>query len=187
MAKTSQRRTGPGAWGERYAGLDPFDVPNVNVYAILDGASAGGLLGKLREHQPECYCLYRQELTPDMAEVAPYLVRLDPGAPLADWVIREGWGKHWGIFALCAEDGRAMRRHFRQFVLVESPEGKPLYFRFYDPRVLRAFLPTCSGAELAELFGPVACYVMEGEDPDAVLQFELDDGALTQHESPRAP
>ena len=188
MAETSQRRAGqdsPTAWREYYDGLELFGYPDVNVYAVLDGASVEGLLGKLQEHQPECYCLYREELTPDVAEVAPYLVALEPGRPFADWAIEKGWGRHWGIFALCEEGCRAMRQHFRRFVKVESPEGKPLYFRFYDPRVLRAFLPTCNGAELAELFGPIACYIMEGEDPNTVLRFELEGAALKRHELQR--
>ena len=44
-------------------------------------------------------CLYRGELQPDMAEVAPYLVKLDRDAPFTDWVLDRGWGNHWGVFA----------------------------------------------------------------------------------------
>ncbi|MGB2822832.1 MAG: DUF4123 domain-containing protein [Phycisphaerae bacterium] len=174
-----------GNWSDRYGGLELFARPDVNVYAVLDGASVEGLLGRLGEHQPEYYCLYREELTADMAEVAPYVVALEAGTPFTDWVIENGWGKHWGIFALSKENGRAMRQHFRKFVMVESPEGEPLYFRFYDPRVLREFLPTCTAAELAELFGPVTSYVLEAEDPDIALRFEVDGGQLRRSESPR--
>jgi len=46
-----------------------------------------------------------------------------------------------------------MRQHFRRFITVHDESGKPLLFRYYDPRVLRTFLPTCNAKELAEIFG----------------------------------
>src|SRR5690242_19385970 len=77
----------------------------LNTYAVLDGASIPELLEHLYgEVRPEFVSLYRGELTPDMAEVAPYLVQLKPGHPFTDWLLTEGWGKHWGIFALSSAD-----------------------------------------------------------------------------------
>ena len=189
MATTPQPREPQGPPEPREepsGGLGLFETPGLNVYAVLDGASVHGLPAMLQKHRPESYCLYREDLTPDIAEVAPYVVTLEAGTEFAEWVLAKGWGKHWGVFALSERDGRTMRQHFRKFVKVESPEGKPLYFRFYDPRVLRTFLPTCNAAELAELFGPVACYVMEGEEAATVLRFELADGELRRTESQRA-
>lgn len=51
------------------------------------------------------------------------------------------------------------------------PEGREVYFRYYDPRVLRLFLPTCTPEEINTFFGPVACFLMEAEEPDILLQF----------------
>jgi hypothetical protein len=153
-----------------------------NVYAVLDGASVEDLLPKLYELEPECECLYRGELEPDMAEVAPYLVRLEPDTEFTDWLIGEGWGEHWGVFAVTDADLRAAHRHFRSFLTVYDPEGKPLLFRYYDPRVLRLYLPTCNAEELSTVFGPVSCYLLEGEDPNTLLRFRLDAGEL-RHES----
>jgi hypothetical protein len=150
----------------------------LHVYAVLDGASLPGLLEKLFAQPAEHICLYRGELKPDIAEVAPYLVRLEPDADFTDWVIEKGWGKHGGIFALSSADLRAMRKHFRTFLIVHDPAGKPLYFRYYDPRVLRVFLPTCNAGELSRLFGPVASYVMEDENPRTALRFQQLNGAL---------
>jgi hypothetical protein len=157
-----------------------FSEEAANLYAILDGASVPGLLPKLYELQPEFECLYRGELKPDMAEVAPYLVRLEPDADFTFWIIEKGWGKHWGIFLASDADLRVMRRHFRTFLIIYGPDGKPLYFRYYDPRVLRLYLPTCNGKEINTIFGPVACYLLEGEDPNLVLRFEADGDSLRQ-------
>lgn len=153
------------------------------TFTVLDGASVPGLLDKLAQWQPEFECLYRGEIEPAVAAVAPYLVRMEAGTEFADWVTSEGWGKHWGIFAIVEADLRDMRQHFRRFITVHDESGKPLLFRYYDPRVLRVYLPTCNPAELAEIFGPVACYVAEGEEPDTALWFEFREGKLEQKES----
>ena len=47
--------------------------------------------------------------------------------------------------------------------MVNSEEtGEEVYFRFYDPRVLRVFLPTCSVRQKAELFGEIRSFLLEG-------------------------
>jgi len=159
-----------------------FAAPESVVYALLDGASAEGLLNKLDQCRPEYVCLYRGELEPDMAEVAPYLVRLEPKADLTQWILEEGWCKHWGIFAVTREKLRTMRQHFRRFTMVRGPDGKNLLFRFYDPRVLRTFLSTCTPRELQDFFGPVLAYALEDEDPGRMLRFAIGRGALRREE-----
>jgi hypothetical protein len=162
-----------------------FSVPERKVYALLDGASVKGLLGKLAQCRPEHDCLYRGQLGPDMVEVAPYLVRMERDATFTQWVLGEGWGKHWGIFAITREARLAMlRQHFRRFTMVRDPDGQNLYFRFYDPRVLRTFLPTCTPQELQGFFGPVLAYAMEDEDPARMLRFTFDRSALRRAELP---
>jgi hypothetical protein len=152
----------------------------MQVYAVLDGAIIPDLLDRLYGLQPEFICLYRGELAPDLAEVAPYLVRLDPDDEFARWVIEEGWGKSWGVFAVSDGDMYAVRQHFRRFLIVRDPEGKPLYFRYYDPRVLRVYLPTCNADELRTVFGPLACYLLEDADPGVALRFRETPRGLEQ-------
>ena len=55
--------------------------------------------------------------------------------------------------------------------MVKSPSGKQVYFRFYDPTVLRLFLPTCLSKEIEEFFGPVKQILMEADDPKMALHF----------------
>jgi hypothetical protein len=148
-----------------------FTQADVNIFAVLDGAVIPDLLAQLQQYQPESCCLYRGRLEPDLAAAAPYLIRLEQGSALLDW-IDGGWGKHWGIFAAAKANLRTMRQHFRRLLTVELPEGKVVYFRFYDPRVLRVFLPTCHEEERRLMFGPVLWYGMEGEgEPPSWLPF----------------
>jgi Domain of unknown function (DUF4123) len=157
-----------------------FAEQGTNVFAILDGASIEGLLDMLYQHEPEFICLYRGELEPDIAEVAPYLVRMEPQSAFTDWLLARGWGNHWGVFAVSRADLTAMRHHFRRFLTVHGSEGTPMLFRYYDPRVLRVYLPTCNSQELGSFFGPVLNYTMEGNAAVKLIQFRLDQGALVQ-------
>lgn len=157
-----------------------FSEDAERFYAILDGASVPDLLNKLEEYRPEYECLYRGELKPDLAEVAPYLIALDRESEFTTLLLEKGWGKHWGIFIASNARLAALRRHFRGFLIVYDPKGKPLYFRYYDPRVLRVYLPTCDPQELETIFGPVVSYALEAEDPNILLRFRAPNGKLQQ-------
>ena len=160
-----------------------FSQPETNVYAVLDGASVPELPQLLWEHEPENICLYRGELEPDMAAVAPYLVKLEYDHPFSKLVCEQGWGKHWGIFATTPAEVniRDMRKHFRRFLMVYSPEDKLIYFRYYDPRVLRVYLPTCNTKEINYVFGPINAYLLEDENPSTLLRL-LHDGEKVRAE-----
>jgi hypothetical protein len=150
------------------------------VCALLDGASVPGLLERLdAEPALEVECLLRGELEPDMAEVAPYLVRLEPGAEFAEWVVGTGWGRHWGSFVASRQGFRKLRDHLRALTLIYRRDGTPLYFRYYDPRVLRVFLPTCSPAQLKQMFGPVDAFLAESEAGDAATIYRLNGEELS--------
>src|SRR5690349_16361259 len=101
-----------------------FASDHESTYAILDGASVPGLRLKLHTAKEEWACLYRGELAPDLAEVAPYLIKLRRVSPLTDWILGEGWGNHWGIFAISAVGLEALRRHLRGFLRVKDATGK---------------------------------------------------------------
>lgn len=148
------------------------------IYAVLDGASIPDLRTRLYEMRPEHICLYRGELEPDIQEVAPYLVRMVHGTEFSNWVLTEGWGKHWGIFAQSRYSLSEVRKQLRSFLTVHDEKGKPMLFRFYDPRVLRAFLPTCNQEELKNFFGKILNFASEGERPEILLNFYLPNGEL---------
>jgi hypothetical protein len=149
------------------------------AYAILDGARNELLLGALHaDGAPRWRCLFAGELEPDMASVAPYLVELDPSSAFTRRLLAEGWGQNWGVFLTSETPLPALWRHLRAQVMVYGPEHQPLYFRYYDPRVLRGWLPTCDAKQLAEFFGPVGFFIAEGEDPARAHAWSFADGAL---------
>jgi hypothetical protein len=149
-----------------------------NVFTLLDGASVKDLRMQLYKTGPPYHCLFRGELAPDVAEVAPYLVGLLPDSPFTDWVLSESMGKHWGVFAQSRQSITEMRRHFRSLITVHDEGGTPMIFRYYDPRVLRSFLPTCNAGELKTFFGKVDTFLAEGADGNGMSTFELMDNEL---------
>lgn len=153
------------------------------VFAVLDGAVTPEVVKHIYALQPEHVCLYAGELAPDMQEVAPYLVQLDPNAEFTIWLIEEGWGKNFGIYAQTQRDLHEMRKHFRSLLTVYDPQHEPLLFRYYDPRVLRLFLPTCEKHELATMFGAIDSFLLEAEDASKLLSFSRVDGALKSVEN----
>jgi hypothetical protein len=147
---------------------------------MLDGASVPGLLERLEsERSLEVECLFRGELERDMAEVAPYLVKLQPGSEFTEWVVGTGWGHHWGSFVVSRQGFLRLRNHLRALTLIYGPDGTPLFFRYYDPRVLRIFLPTCSRAQLKQMFGPVEAFLAENDTGDALSIYRLNGGELS--------
>ena len=48
---------------------------------------------------------------------------------------------------------------------VEGQNGRltHAYFRFYDPVVLRTFLPTATPRQMEDFFGPISAFYVEGE------------------------
>ncbi len=150
------------------------------TYAVLDGASVPDLPVRLYEMNPVNICLYRGELPADILYVAPYLVQLFPETAFTNWLLAEGWGKQWGIFAQCPVSITGMRKHFRSLLTVDGADGKPMLFRYYDPRVLPPFLLTCNFGELQILFGEVKYYFAESFDAAELCRFHLKDKQLIE-------
>lgn len=149
------------------------------VYVILDGAQNENLLDVMADAEGlEYHCLLKGKLEPDMQEVAPYIVHLVEEAPFTKWLMEHGWAQNWGIFLTSEADLDSVWRHVRQHTRVMDPNRRRLYFRFYDPRVLNAFLPTCDAKQLEAFFGLVEFFVAEREGGDGALAYSMADGKL---------
>jgi hypothetical protein len=135
------------------------------LYMVLDGARDPRILQLLHEAPDEHRSLYEGTRGEAMEDVAPYLVRLREDSGLLSRLVLEGWERRWGIFLPSPLSFRDQRRHLRRFLMVEVEDTlQRLYFRFYDPGVLRAFLPTCSVRQVAELLGEASAALGEGGD-----------------------
>jgi hypothetical protein len=152
-----------------------FDIveKGENLYAILDGARSIEIASALQNVEVEKESLYRGRSEEPLWDVAPYLIRCERGALFFQWVLERGWGNSWGIYLTSKASLQELLKHFQQFLLVKLAEEKDFYFRFYDPRVLRAFLPTCTVEESRDFFGPVRCYLVEEKERETLLKFAV--------------
>lgn len=156
---------------KRLSALSALRSLEAPLYTVLDAARDPRVLGLLMRSEEERASLYEGAQGQALDHVAPYLVRLEKGSKLLERLVLEGWGNAWGIYLTWTGKKRDLRSHLRRFLIVLDEEtGKKLYFRFYDPRVLRAFLPTCSTAQIADVLGEIGTVVLEGEDA-SVLRF----------------
>jgi hypothetical protein len=145
-----------------------------DIWMIVDAARDRRIFPMLQEFHLEHYCLYSGTLPPALEVAAPYLLQLDYDDPDTLSFLGHAWGKSWGVFLKCDTHANALRRHLRGFLMVHDPAGNRLVFRYYDPRVLRVYLPTCTSDELRTVFGPIERFWMENEEPGIVLDYSFD-------------
>ncbi len=154
------------------------------LYAVLDVARDEQVLPFLHNAGVQFQSLYEGLRGEELALVAPYLVALPHDAPALTELVRERWGEAWGVFLRAEHPFREVRRHLRRLLRAELDDGSRVLFRFYDPRVLRAYLPTCTGDEAAQMFGPLAQFITEGRRGETALRFTPDaSGALVDTET----
>ena len=151
------------------------------LYAILDGAHDKRIYPNVLLAGARYECLYRGRIPEKLAKAAPYLLELRPNTDFTNWLFKYGWGDSWGIFLTSSASFDILRRHFRRFLKVRDHRGKRLYFRFYDLRVLRVYLPTCNKHERDYVFGPVEGFHVETEDATTVRDYTRSDVGLPRH------
>ncbi len=147
-------------------------------YVILDGARMGENLRSATEMQPNYVSLLHGENKINLAEVAPYLFQFGARTKFGNWLLNHGWGNAWGIFIVSQVSLEQLRLHLRKFLIVEDEDHKKLFFRYYDPRVLRTTLQTFDSLVLRKLFGPIEEWIAEDQDPLYCLRFKLNQAEL---------
>jgi hypothetical protein len=140
------------------------------LYAVLDPARDPAILALLQSSGEEVRSLYNGRRSEQLADVAPYLARVPAGSRLLDALVREGWGRSWGVLAVCDAPFAELRRHLRRFLVAQTEDRTALYFRFYDPRVLRPFLESATAEQRRAFFGPVSAFLLEGRRENTVLR-----------------
>jgi hypothetical protein len=146
-----------------------------DLYAVLDGARDDGVHLLTRGDEGPWMYLEDGIVEASYQVCAPRAIALEH-RPIAATMklLAAGWGRSWGIFLRTDHEFLTLRRHLRALSNVRLPNGRIAQFRFYDPRVLRGYLPTCTSDELALVFGPIREFVMEGEDPFVAIRYVME-------------
>ncbi len=146
------------------------------LFAVVD-ASVDGLYDLIVETGQHA-CLFGGKLDPGVVRASPHLVRLQDESKLAQAWGREGVGQNWGIKCIADASFGDVRRHFRNLLQIELPDGQVGLFRFWDPRVWRVYLPTCSPPDLQQWFSAVDEYLCEAPNASGTLSYSMRDGLL---------
>ena len=117
--------------------------------------------------------LYQGDAQEQLGHVAPYLVSISKDDLFLESLLRQGWGKRWMSFLTSEASFTEIRKHFRKFLFVKNESGETVYFRSYDPAILRTFLPACDSNELQQVFGQVTHFMIEDEQSTSLVSIKL--------------
>lgn len=153
----------------------PSGSQNCKVYAVLDGARDESIQNILFQSPRPHHCLYFEPLTNKLRQAAPQLVELQNDAFTCD-LLQHAWGNSWGIFLRLPSEIplHKIRHQLRKLTFVRGPNKEKWLFRYYDPRVLRKFLPTCSAIEIDTFFGPLTDIMLEHENAKKLIHYHHD-------------
>ena len=144
----------------------------LSLYGVLDCARDRMIYLALLQSRLEFRCLYSGNIPRALEQSAPHLVEVLPSNRLTKTWLHQAFGQSWGVLVRI-EDTTALRHHLRKLLTVRDEQGRRLLFRFYDPRVLRVYLPTCRADELKQVFGPIDSFLTESDDGSSLLEFRL--------------
>lgn len=151
----------------REAALQKLEAIEGRLFAIVDAARDDRILILVRESVERYQSLYEGTDGEALEHVAPHLVELPKGSGLLRRLVREGWENRWMSFIETDLSFKELRRHLRRFLMVaDADTRKKMYFRFYDPGVLRTFLPTSTVKQRTEFFGEISAFYVENEFGD---------------------
>jgi len=192
-ARSGGRRYGEGAESVKPALVKPVSTTRLeqdlwpkgyrrDVWMVVDAARDQRIFGMLLESRLQFSCLYSGPVPPALETLAPYLVQLEHDDTRCRRFLQRAVGNSWGIYLKCDTTLERLRKHLRGFLSVRDPAGNKLLFRYYDPRVMRVYLPTCSSEDLRTVFGPIDRFWVEGESADKLLDFSLDGSRLLRRD-----
>lgn len=137
------------------------------TYAILSAAKNEQLWMQLQACSPEYRCLYNGADTIALAEVAPYLVKLEPRHAFTEWALHHCYGDHCGGFLHSEQDIDSLAEHYMHYartIAFIGGQDREVYFNFYDPRVFPGYIKTRTKEKFQQFFKSIHCWWTEDED-----------------------
>jgi hypothetical protein len=133
-------------------------------YLLIDCAGIEGGAARLpRTVFSEFDCLFTGDLADELEDVAPYLGRLKGWDAEVQAVVEDLLRHRVATLVTLRPPLESaeppsfaqVHRHLRKFNVVYAPDGKPLFWRYYDPRVVIDVLKVLDGKQLEAFFGPM--------------------------------
>lgn len=110
-------------------------------FALVDPHADSRLPAILWElsDNPGAIPLFMNTLVHEVGMNGPLFVPLDPGGPIANWILAESATTPIGcVYSVNSDESDNLFEHLQNLLECTLPNGKPGIFRFFDPRVLFA-------------------------------------------------
>lgn len=159
--------------------------PTSTLYGVLDCAIDPALYAHIERLEPDqAVCLF-ERVPIQVKRASPHLVELAPTDPLSRLWRTQGWRGNWGVLLSSRRDLTATKLRLKHFTQVRLPDGSgPVLFRFWDPRVLRTYLPLVEGPDVAGWFKDIDRWIVPTEDAQGSLRMTAVNGAVVVEAGP---
>jgi hypothetical protein len=135
------------------------------LFGVFDAAQSERIVDILRTQPDEYDSLFEGVKRETLSDVAPYIVHFKDRSQALMSLLSEGWGKAWGVYLEAPSSLIDLKKHFRKLLLVtRESTNEPMYFRFYDPRVMSRFAPILSERQRWLMFGDITRFLVEGQN-----------------------
>jgi len=176
----SNKRTINGIIRRALQGARPAGPP-ARIHALVDPARDPAIGAELATAGTRSFCLYGSDLPRELVAVAPHLVPLGSDSRFGQIFASYGRGRAWGVLVASHAPVETLAEHLAGLTRARLPDGREVLCRYYDPRVLRRYLPTCTATELDRVYGPIEAFLVEGERGEQ-REYTRDEGRLAIRE-----
>ncbi len=134
----------------------PGQQPHTETFALLDAAKVTGLVELLESSELEHRCFFKGRPFEALKDVAPWLVRLEPGNRFTRYLFTDDpqgdvpwylWRTNPGIFIRSQSGFEQVFKHFRKFIKVTDDTGAWLYVRMAEPAFWQGLIRPEAAAE----------------------------------------
>lgn len=153
-------------------------VEGAHLYAMVDATREPFLVRPMLEAMSkDVACLFKGLATEAFGDRTAWVAKINEGEWILDWLIEDGWGVRLASYIASPLPLEPLMTHLRRFTKVEGPDGRQHFFRFYDPRVMRQYLPVFDDRQHARWFaGIAACLIEDDRDPRRLLRLTSEGG-----------
>lgn len=154
----SAQRQPTRAWQE--TDWDEIFLSQPYCWAVVDGVNWPEIAGILQQSSLQHECLYSTP-NPDSRAMAPWLVRLERDSADLRLFRRRAQDRHSFVLLNSDHSLEEIRRHLRHFTMqrIPSKPDEPVYFRFYDPRVMIDMVESMSPAFVDSFMRPFSSVI----------------------------
>jgi hypothetical protein len=145
------------------------------LYAIVDSARNEEVFRHFLTGNVIYRSLYEGTMDEQSWRVSGFLVDCNKDSTLFQWITTNAWGESGCIFFTSHASFNTIFKHFQKFNRVYLENDEVVFFRYYDPRVLRIYLPTCTRNEIETFFGEIKNFFIESENQGEIRVFRKEE------------